>query len=79
MRLAGEVLSGRSNRSHVPAMRIARMYAHAGENDRAFEWLEKAYEERETTMIHLNVGWDWDGLRDDLRFHSLLRRMSLPE
>jgi TolB-like protein/Tfp pilus assembly protein PilF len=79
MRLAAEELAGRFNRAHVPAMRIARMYAHAGENERAFEWLEKAYEEREGPMIHLNVGWDWDGLRDDPRFQSLLRRMNLPE
>lgn len=25
--------------------------------DRAFEWLEKAFEKRETPLIHLTVGW----------------------
>ncbi len=45
----------------------------------ALEWLEKAYEKRESPLIHLGVGWDWDGLRDDPRFQGLLRRMNLPE
>lgn len=78
MKLAGDVLAARARRSHVPAIRIARVYAHAGENDRALEWLEQAYERRETTLIHIGVGWDWDGLRGDPRFQDLSRRMKLP-
>jgi hypothetical protein len=79
MRLAAETLLERSKRSHVPGVRIARLFAHAGEKDRALDWLEKAYEEREGPLIHLNVGWDWHHLRDDPRFQDLLRRMNFPE
>ena len=79
MRRAGDALAARSERSHVPAIRIARVYAHAGEKDRALDWLEKACERRETTLVHIGVGWDWDGLRSDPRFQSLLRRMKLPQ
>ena len=79
MKRAGDALAARSERSHVPGVRIARVYAHAGENDRALDWLEKAYERRETPMVHIGVGWDWDGLRSEPRFQSLLRRMKLPQ
>jgi len=78
MSLAAENLAARSNRTHVPAFRIARLYAHAGEKDRALEWLEKAYEQRESPLVHLSVGWDWDSLRSDPRFQDLLGRMKFP-
>ena len=79
MKLAGETLAARSERSYVPAVRIARVFAHAGENERALTFLEKAYERRETALYHIGVGWDWDALRSDPRFQSLLRRMGLPQ
>jgi eukaryotic-like serine/threonine-protein kinase len=78
MHLAAEALAARSKRTHVPGVRIARLYAHAGEKDQVIEWLEKAYEQRETPLVHLNVAWDWDNLRDDPRFQDLLRRMNFP-
>jgi TolB-like protein/Tfp pilus assembly protein PilF len=78
MRLAAEKLAARSKQAYIPTLRIARLYAHAGEKDRALEWLEKAYEEREPPLVHLRVGWDWHSLRDDPRFQSLLRRLNFP-
>ncbi len=63
----------------MPAIRIARMFAHAGDNDDAFFWLGKAYEARESPMKRIGVFWDWDNLRNDPRFTDLLRRMKLPE
>jgi tetratricopeptide (TPR) repeat protein len=79
MKLAGTKLAARSERTHVSAVRIARVFAHAGEKERALEWLEKAYGRRETALYHISVGWDWDGLRGDPRFQDLLRRMRLPQ
>jgi serine/threonine protein kinase/tetratricopeptide (TPR) repeat protein len=78
MRIAAERLEARSVESHVPAYRIARLFAHAGEKERALDFLEKAYADRESPLVHLRIGWDWDGLRDEPRFRSLLRRMNLP-
>ncbi len=78
MSLAAQELAARANRTHVPAIRVARLYAHAGDTDRALEWLEKAYEQREPPLVHLSVGWDWDGLRNDSRFQNLLRRIGFP-
>jgi len=79
MRRVGEAMVAQSKRRHVPAIRIARMFAHAGDKDAAMQWLEKAYQARESPLIRLAVFWDWDDLRSDARFQDLLRRMNLPQ
>ncbi len=79
MRLAAETLAARSKRTYVQPTRIARLYVSAGEKDRALEWLEKAYQERDPLMVYLNVEPTWDSLRSDPRFQSLLRRMNFPD
>jgi tetratricopeptide (TPR) repeat protein len=79
MRLAAETLAGRTAVTYAPAFRIARLFAHARETMRAQEWLEKAYEHRESPLVHLSIGWDWDSLREEPQFRDLLRRIGLPE
>src|SRR5262245_9674094 len=79
MRHAANVMTERSSRSHVPAVRIARLYAHAAEIDHALTWLEEAYRRRETTIIHIGVGWDWKILHGEPRFQDLLHRIGLPD
>jgi len=78
MRLGAEVLAARSRRTHVPAVRIARLYAHAGDKEEVLRWLQKAYDQRETPLLHLGVAWDWDFLRSDSHFQDLLRTMKVP-
>ena len=59
---------------------VAAVYALAGDKDRAFEWLDKAYAERDGESItYLKVDPAFKNLRDDPRFGNLLRRMGLPE
>jgi serine/threonine-protein kinase len=65
--------------SHPPAFEIACTFAALGENDRAFEWLERAYQERQGNLIWLRSKIPClAGLRSDPRFASLLSRMNLP-
>jgi len=62
-----------------PSM-IAEDYALAGEKDKAFEWLERAYEAREGgELTLLAVDPVWKNLYGDPRFSDLLRRIGLPE
>ena len=77
MMRTGEMMATRSATRHVPAIRIARMFAHAGDADRAMLWLERAYEARESPLARLGVFWDWDDLRSDSRFQNLLARLNL--
>jgi len=57
----------------------AILYARLGDKDQAFAWLEKAYEQHDGPLYLLKVGSSWDPLRDDPRYHDLLRRMNYPE
>jgi serine/threonine-protein kinase len=52
-------------------------HAQLDEKDQAFEWVAKAYEERDGGLITIAVDPYWDPLRDDPRFQDLLRRMNL--
>ncbi len=69
----------RAEQSYIPAIAFARIYVGLGNYDRALEFLEKAYEERDINLGLLKVGQRWDPLRDAPRFQSLLRRMNFPE
>jgi tetratricopeptide (TPR) repeat protein len=64
-----------SKEKYVPAMLRARIYAGLGEKDKAFEWLEKGYEDRSINTIKAYPAFD--PLRSDPRFADLLRRMNL--
>jgi hypothetical protein len=69
-----------SKRERVPPLEFAFIYADLGEKEQAFEWLEKAYEERSSALVHLGNGLvcTCDVLRSDPRFADLLRRIGLP-
>jgi len=58
---------------------VARIYAWRGEKDRAFEWLERAYEARDDGLPWLKFDPGIRNLRGDPRYNALLRKMNLPE
>jgi TolB-like protein/class 3 adenylate cyclase/tetratricopeptide (TPR) repeat protein len=68
-------LLARSQREQVPAYNVAVAYAALGDNDRAFEWLEKSYDDRSFYPVQLKVDPDVDSLRSDPRFAELLKRV----
>jgi serine/threonine protein kinase/Tfp pilus assembly protein PilF len=63
----------------VPSSYIAIVSASLGRKDRAFEWLEKAYEEHDRFLSVLHVYPAFDNLRSDPRYASLLRRIGIME
>ncbi len=56
---------------------IAEVYAVLENKNHAFEWLEKAYEERDPMLIWLKVDPILDIIRSDPRFIALLKKMGL--
>jgi len=65
-----------SNKHYVSPFRIAFVYAGLNENNRAFECLEKAYEERFELLIELKTSLYFDPIRIDPRFPELLKKIS---
>jgi eukaryotic-like serine/threonine-protein kinase len=57
---------------------FAGIHAGLGDNDRAIEYLEKAYEEHSHWLIYLHMDPSMDGLRDISRFQNLLHLVGLP-
>ena len=64
--------------SDVP-YEIALIYAALGENEKAFEWLDRAVKAREDDVVQLKVDPRTDPLRSDTRYADLLRRVGLPQ
>jgi tetratricopeptide (TPR) repeat protein len=62
------------------AYQIAAVYAWEGDQDRAFEWLEKSYTQHDAGLIFIKVDPGLRGLlRSDPRYKALLRKLKLPE
>jgi len=76
LRLIDE-LSKRRETGYVPAAAFVIPYLALGENDRAFEWLERAYREQSTMLQFLKVYPGFDAVRGDPRFSDFLRRVGL--
>jgi serine/threonine protein kinase len=56
---------------------VAIDYVRLGDKDKAFEWLEKCYNER-TGLIFLKVNPALNPLRSDPRYTNLLKRVGFP-
>ena len=64
----------RSNGSY----QIAQVYAWRGEVDRAFEWLESAYQHHDAGLAYLKYDPLLRKVRSDARYAALLKKMNLP-
>ncbi len=71
-----EVLE-RTRTRHVYSYQVALVYASLGRADEAFDWLERAYEERSPMLSYAKQDPRFDDLRSDARFADLLRRVNL--
>ncbi|MBV9211914.1 MAG: tetratricopeptide repeat protein [Acidobacteria bacterium] len=68
-------LQARAKREYVSPYGFAIIHTSLGEKDKAFQWLEKAYVERNDWLLWLRVSPELDTLRSDPRFVSLLERV----
>lgn len=68
-----------STGQYVQPSYIAMLYAGLGERDQTFEWLEKAYANRDDRLVFVMTDPLMDDIQRDPRFQDLLRRIGLPE
>jgi TolB-like protein/DNA-binding winged helix-turn-helix (wHTH) protein/Flp pilus assembly protein TadD len=57
---------------------IAQVYAFRGESDTSFEWLARAYEQRDPGMPEIKSNPLFKNMRHDRRYSELLKKMHLP-
>jgi len=60
------------------AFQVAELYAYRGDKDRAFEWLERAYHQRDGGLAQITGDPLLAVLRDDPRWPVFLEKMGLP-
>ncbi len=72
-------LAAASKRGYTPAFYFAMVYAGLGDKDRAFTWLDKAYDERFARLAYLRQEEFWSPIRGDARYAKLVTRIGFPE
>ena len=65
-----------SKSRYVQPFTIALVYNGLEERDKALEWLERGFQERDPGMTFLKVDSKWNNLRADARFIDLMKRMN---
>jgi TolB-like protein/DNA-binding winged helix-turn-helix (wHTH) protein/lipoprotein NlpI len=68
----------RSNQQYVSPFYVALILTGLKENEKALDWLDKAYQDRSNPLIFLKVDPELDPLRSSPRFQDLQRRIGLP-
>jgi TolB-like protein/DNA-binding winged helix-turn-helix (wHTH) protein/tetratricopeptide (TPR) repeat protein len=66
-----------SRQGYVSPYRVAIVYVNLGEKDTAFQWLDKAYRQRDPTLGELKVDPMLDPIRSDRRYAELLGKAGL--
>lgn len=73
-----KTLHEQSLQRYISSYEIALIHAGLGENDQAFEWFDRACEERSGWLPYLNAEPRVDRLRSHSRFQALVNAIGLP-
>jgi hypothetical protein len=58
---------------------VAGIYAILGDNEQAFAWLEKAYQESDDFLVFVNIQPQFENVPSDPRFAALMRKIGFTE
>jgi Flp pilus assembly protein TadD len=72
-------LESTAEQEYIAPSRIGVIYAALGEANDAFEWLDKAYDERDANLLFIGIEHAYDKIRSDPRFIELLEKIGLAE
>ena len=67
----------KTEKQSVPPVLVASMYARVGDKDKAFEFLQRAFDLRDMSLMFIKVDPIWTSLHSDPRFAALLQRLRL--
>jgi serine/threonine-protein kinase len=65
-----------SQTRYVPPTNIALIYNALGKSDKALDYLEKGFTEKDVRMVFLKVEPKWNNLRNEPRFVDLMKGMN---
>lgn len=71
-------LTESAQRVYIAPYDIAIIHIGLGDKERAFEFLDRAYQDRNEQMCWLKVSPELESLRSDQRFADLVKRMGFP-
>lgn len=71
-------LNSDSSKEYVSPYYFALVYAGLGENEKAVDWLEKAFADRSNGLVFMKVEPLLDGLRSNPRFAVLQQKLNFP-
>ena len=66
-----------AERQYVPSSAVALVYAGLGNNPTTLDWLDRAYDEHDFSLVFVQVAPWFESVRAEPRFQQLLRRMQL--
>jgi adenylate cyclase len=64
-------------KNHYGAYALVSIYASLGEKDKAFEWLEKGFEEHDVILPAIVWDFSFESLRSDPRMKAMIIRLGL--
>lgn len=76
-RIVIEKLEARAKEGSIPSMPMAWAYAGIGDKEQALDWLEEAYQKRDTGVIFMQSPEFRKALKDEPRFQELRRKLKL--
>ena len=78
MRRGGDTLAARFDHTYVPIYITAMHYDFGGEVDKALDWIERGYEERDHALSYIHRKPYSDKLLQHPRFQAIFERLKLP-
>jgi adenylate cyclase len=60
-------------------MTVAEAYSYFGDADHAFDWLARAYRQKDPLMPYIKSDWLMRGVEHDARYQAFLKKMNLSE
>ena len=77
MRILDQIFQ-RPPRDYVSPAQIARVYNLLGDTDRAFQWLDKAFDDQDPDVTMAVYHPEFAGLRTHAKYADLRRKLKLP-
>ena len=74
-----ETYRSAADSQYVSPLIFAVLYTELDDREKAFEWLEKSFQERSVWLINLKADPQFDRLRSDPRFKNLVKKIGIPD